>query len=300
MAIQSKNRHVLSRVFIIAGVAAAGAISFKFLKPQPSQPPVASQTRQVTALGRLIPEGSLTPLSIPAGTAGGNEVVDQWFVQESDAIQKGQVLVRLSSFNELRSAVTQAEAKLVSIGALLPFLKISQNRGQKLFQDGAISEEELAKTTASILEKQADISAAKASLEQARSQLASSEVRSPIDGRIIRIYSWPGMKQTEEGLAVIGRTDSMQVWAQVFQTDINQLSIGETATVTAETGGFEGELQATLKSIIGQVSQRDLFAIAANNDVNARVILVKLDIDPGFQKELSKLSGLNVIVRFKS
>ena len=300
MAIQSKNRHVLSRVFIIAGVAAAGAIGFKFLKPQPSQPPVASQTRQVTALGRLIPEGSLTPLSIPAGTAGGNEVVDQWFVQEGDAIQKGQVLVRLSSFNELRSAVTQAEAKLVSIGALLPFLKISQNRGQKLFQDGAISEEELAKTTASILEKQADISAAKASLEQARSQLASSEVRSPIDGRIIRIYSWPGMKQTEEGLAVIGRTDSMQVWAQVFQTDINQLSIGDTATVTAETGGFEGELQATLKSIIGQVSQRDLFAIAANNDVNARVILVKLDIEPGFQKELSKLSGLNVIVRFKS
>jgi len=107
------------------------------------------------------------------------------------------------------------------------------------------------------------------------------------------------MKQTDEGLAVIGRTESMQVWAQVFQTDVSRLRIGQSAIVKAETGGFEGEVQATLKSIIGKVSQRDLFAVAANNDVNARVILVKLDIAPEFQPELSKLSGLNVIVRFK-
>ena len=77
-----------------------------------------------------------------------------------------------------------------------------------------------------------------------------------LDGRLIRIYSWPGMKQTDEGLAVIGRTESMQVWAQVFQTDVSCLCIGQSAIV-AETGGFEGEVPATLKSIIGKVSQRD-------------------------------------------
>ena len=144
------------------------------------------------------------------------------------------------------------------------------------------------------------MAAAKAAVEQARSQLATAEVRSPLNGRLIRIYSWPGMKQSEEGLAVIGRTNSMQVWAQVFQTDVNRLRIGQVAVVTAETGGFDGEIQATLKSIIGRVSQKDLFSAAANNDVNARVVLVKLDIDQKFQKELSNLSGLNVIVRFKS
>ena len=194
----------------------------------------------------------------------------------------------------------QAESKLKSTGALLPFLQVSQTRGEKLYEDGAISEEELAKTTASILEKQADVAAARAAVEQARSQLATAEVRSPLNGRLIRIYSWPGMKQSEEGLAVIGRTNSMQVWAQVFQTDINRLRIGQAATIAAETGGFDGEIGATLKSIIGRVSQKDLFSAAANNDVNARVVLVKLDIDQKFQKELSNLSGLNVIVRFKS
>lgn len=299
MAIQPANRHALRKGLIVAGIVAAGAIGWSVLKPKPSPPPVASQPKQVTALGRLTPEGSVVPLAIPAGTAGGNEIVDRWLASEGDRITKGQVLVRLSSYDELQAALVQAESKLQSTGALLPFLKVSQNRGEKLFRDGAISEEELAKTTASILERQADVAAAQASVEQARSQLASAEVRSPLDGRLIRIYSWPGMKQTDEGLAVIGRTDSMQVWAQVFQTDINRLRIGQSATVRAETGGFDGEIQATLKSIIGQVSQRDLFAVAANNDVNARVVLVKLDLDPEFQPKLSKLSGLNVIVRFK-
>ena len=54
----------------------------------------------------------------------------------------------------------------------------------------------------------------------------------------------------------VGRTESMQVWAQVFQTDVSRLRIGQSAIVKAETGGFEGEVPATLKSIIGKVSQR--------------------------------------------
>ena len=101
---------------------------------------------------------------------------------------------------------------------------MSQSRGQQLFKDGAISEEELAKTTASILEKRADIQAAEADLSQARSQLKTAEVRSPLNGRLIRIYSFPGMKATDEGIAVVGRTGKMQVWAQVFQTDVNKLT----------------------------------------------------------------------------
>jgi len=135
MASQPKNRHALRKGLIIAGVVAAGAIGWSALKPKPSPPPVASQPKQVTALGRLTPEGSLVPLSIPAGTAGGNEIVERWFAGEGDTITKGQVLVRLSSYDELQSALVQAESKLKSTGALLPFLKVSQNRGKELFQD---------------------------------------------------------------------------------------------------------------------------------------------------------------------
>ena len=72
------------------------------------------------------------------------------------------------------------------------------------------------------------------------------------------------------------------------------------ATITAETGGFNGTLKANLNAIIGQVSDRDLFSISSNNDVNARVVLVKLDLQNSSQFDITSLSGLNVTVRFDS
>ena len=280
-------------------MAGLGIGGFQLLRPKSAPQATPPLNRQITALGRLTPEGGLVPLAIPSGSSG-SEVIDTWFVGEGDTISKGQLLARLSSYAQLSSSVTRAESTLQSTKALLPFLEISQQRGKELFQGGAISEEELAKTTASILEKRADIQASEAELAQARSELNNAEIRSPMNGRVIRIYSFPGMKATDEGVAVIGRTNRMQVWAQVFQTDVNALRPGQGATITAETGGFKGTLRATLNAIIGQVSDRDIFATSANNDVNARVVLVKLDLVPQAAIDVERLSGLNVNVRFDS
>jgi len=283
---------------VAALIGGSAVVGWKATRPNPAPAPKAPLTDQVTALGRLTPEGGLVKLSVPAGTAGGNEVVDRWFVEEGDTIRRGQVLARLSSFGQLRASLTQAQSSLESTRALLPFLEISKNRGQVLYRDGAISEEEFAKTGATIITKQADIQGAAAEVLRARKQMEAAEIRSPLNGNLIRIYSWPGMKETDQGLALIGRTDRMQVWAQVFQSDVPKLRIGQGATVKAESGGFTGTLNANLTSIIGVVSSRDLFATNANNDVNARVVLVKLDLSPSDRDRVSRLSGLNVTVRF--
>lgn len=286
------------RSLAAAALIAAGVVGWQVLKPKPKPKPPAPLIQQVTALGRLTPYGGFVKLSVPAGISGGNEVVDQWLVEEGADVSKGQLLARLSSYPQLEAGVEQAQAKLNSTKALLPYLKVSQSRGKQLYSDGAISEEELARTTASIITKEADIGGAKAALDESQRQLRSAEIRSPLDGRLIRIYSWPGMKESTDGLAVIGRTGRMQVWAQVFQTDVARLRMGQGATIKAETGGFSGERRGRLSSIIGKVSDRDLFATDSNNDVNARVVLVKLDLDPEQQRGLANLAGLNVTVRF--
>lgn len=283
---------------VAALIAGIGLTVWEASRPKPAPIPATPLVKQVTALGRLTPEGSLVKLSVPAGTVGGNEVVERWFVEEGDPIRRGQVLARLSSYAQLRATLSQAESSLTSTKALLPFLEISRNRGQVLFRDGAISEEELAKTSASIVTKRADIQGAQAEVLRARQQLRAAEIRSPLDGNLIRIFSWPGMKETDQGLALVGRTDRMQVWAQVFQSDVPRLRIRQGATIRAESGGFSGGIRASLASIIGVVSARDLFATNANNDVNARVVLVKLDLDPTDRPRVARLSGLNVTVRF--
>ena len=282
-------------VLVVAAGLGFGALQ---LRPKPQPKPAAPLVHAVTALGRLIPEGDLVTLSVPAGVSGGNEVVQTWLVQEGDPIRKGQLLARLSSYDQLAASLNQTKASLNSSQALLPYLVISKDKGSELFSDGAISEEELGKAQAGVIRQQSDIKADAAAVNRARFQLAAAEIRSPLDGTLIRIYSWPGMKETSDGLALVGRTDRMQVWAQVFQSDLPKLTIGQGATVQAESGGFQGVLRAKLATIVGNVSQRDLFAVNGNNDVNARVVLVKLAIDDADRGRVRNLSNLNVTVRF--
>ena len=70
---------------------------------------------------------------------------------------------------------------------------------------------------------------------------------------------------------------------------ISNISQGQRASVKAESGGFN-ILNAKVRSIIGEVSERDLFAINGSNDINARVILVKLDLDPDDRPKVQQLS----------
>ena len=285
--------------WLLAALVGGGLIvGWRLSQPKPIPKATAPVRQEVTALGRLTPEGGLVGLSVPAGTVGGSEVVERWFVKEGDSITKGQTLARLSSFSQLNATLIQAESALTSTKALLPFLEISKRRGEILYRDGAISEEELAKTTASILTKRADITGAEAEVMRAQKQLLAAEIQAPLDGTLIKIYSWPGMKETSDGLALIGRTGQMQVWAQVFQSDVPKLRPGQGATVKPETGSFTGTMRATLDSVVGLVSARDLFATNANNDVNARVVLVKLNLEPADRTRVERLSGLNVTVRF--
>lgn len=283
---------------LIALVAGGGWAAWTFTRPKPAALPATPIVRAVTALGRLTPSGGLVNLSTPSGTAGGNEVVDRWYVGEGEPIRKGQLLARLSSYGQLKASLEQAEADLSATRSLLPFLEISKAKGSELFSEGAISEEELGKAQAGVTGRRADIRSGEAAVARARLQLEAAEVRSPLDGQLIRIYSWPGMKETADGLALVGRTERMQVWAQVFQSDIPKLAVGQGASVRAESGGFQGTLRARLESIIGNVSERDLFSVSGNNDVNSRVVLVKLDLAPEDQSRVARLSGLNVTVRF--
>ncbi|MBW4531601.1 MAG: hypothetical protein KME02_13045 [Aphanothece saxicola GSE-SYN-MK-01-06B] len=222
-----------------------------------------------------------------------------------------------------QGARLKAEADLKAEQVVIPYLKISQQKSVELFKAGAISEEELGKADAALAQGQAniqalkgtlydnltvrpvdrqvalaDVAVAKASLAQARSQLRNAEIRSPLDGRLLRIYSWPGMKETDQGLAQAGQIGAMQVWAQVFQSDIPQVRSGQPVEIWPESGGFSGKLQGRVQNITGEVSDRDLFSVNSNNNVNARVVLVKINLTPADSSRLAKLSGLNVNVRF--
>jgi HlyD family secretion protein len=256
-------------------------------------------------------------------------LLSSWYELEQSRQQaEAQVLLDRAKLEQVVAGARTGErakavADLQAEQVVLPYLEISQNKSVQLFKEGAISEEELGKARSALAQGQARIQAlrggvkdaltvrpvdiqvarsqlqvSEAGLGQAIKQLENAEIRSPLDGRLLRIYSWPGMKETDQGLAQLGRVTEMQVWAQVFQTDIPRVRPGQRATIWAESGGFNGQLQATVNEITGEISNRDIFSINANNNVNARVVLVRLNLSPTDSKRLAKLTGLNVNVRF--
>lgn len=287
------------QIIAVIGLVAAGTLGItQLFHRQEKQEVVTQIKRAVTALGRITPKGGNVKLAVPAGVTGGNEIVTKWLVDEGDQIRKGQQIAFLSSYDQLKTEVTTAEENLRLSKSLLPFLEVSREKAKQLLERGSLSKEEYSKTISTLLTKKSEILSNKTALQRSKKNLQSSIIESPLNGRLIKIYSWPGMSETTDGLALAAQTSKMQVWAQVFQTDISRIKRGQSAIVKAESGGFTGKLQANVKSIIGQVSERDLFAISGNNDVNARVVLVKLDLNPDSEKIVENLSGLNVSVTF--
>lgn len=285
---------------LVAGACLIGAAIWNQTRPKPAPTPPSEAARQVTALGRLTPKNGITKLSVPAGVTGGNEIVTEWVVEEGSEIQKGQLLAKLSSYDQLKASVSEAQQRLNLSQDLLPYWQISEQKAKAALKKGVISEEEYVSTKTQLASKASNVATDKTALVKAKSDLSSALVTSPVQGRLIKIYSWPGMKETSDGLGLVGNTGEMQVWSQVFQTDISKIRVGQRAKVRAESGGFKGTLGATVNAIVGQVSERDIFAVDGSNDVNARVILVKLDLDPADRAKTMNLSGLNVLVSFSS
>jgi HlyD family secretion protein len=139
---------------------------------------------------------------------------------------------------------------------------------------------------------------AEASRERAKQEFNYATVRAPQDGRILKIFAWPGDKVGENGLLEMADTSNMVVTAEVYQSDMSKLQIGQGATITAD--GFKGSARATLYKVLPQVQKQSTFAGTPGENMDQRVYEVKLRLHPT-AKEQTRLrfaSNLQVNVVF--
>jgi HlyD family secretion protein len=145
---------------------------------------------------------------------------------------------------------------------------------------------------------QADIESAKASVKQAQAELDLSAVRSPIDGQVLKIHTWPGEIIGNLGIAELGRTQQMYVVAEVYETDIKKVRIGQSAMITADA--FSGKIWGTVTDIGLQVNKQNIFNTNPGADTDNKVIDVKIRINtPADNKRVSTLTDLQVQVLIK-
>jgi ABC exporter DevB family membrane fusion protein len=145
-----------------------------------------------------------------------------------------------------------------------------------------------------ILVAQVNIKTAQASVDQAKAELDLAYVRVPKAGQILQIYTWPGELVNNKGIVQFGQTTQMYVKAEVYETDISQVRVGQRATITSQ--GFQGKLQGTVDEIGLSIGKKDILGTDPVADVDSRVVEVKIRLDSTDNRKVSHLSNLQVQV----
>jgi HlyD family secretion protein len=141
---------------------------------------------------------------------------------------------------------------------------------------------------------QAEVDSAMATVKKAQATLDLAYVRASKDGQILKIHTWPGETIGNKGIVELGKTDQMYVVAEVYQTDIQKVRLGQRATITSDA--FAGTVQGTVDQIGLQIFKRDVLSTDPLADTDARVVEVKVRLDPTDSQKVAGLTNVQVNV----
>lgn len=141
---------------------------------------------------------------------------------------------------------------------------------------------------------EAEVDKASAAVKKANGDLAEAYIRAPSSGRILDIYAKPGEVVGSKGIAELGQTSQMQVVAEVYQTDISKIREGQQAIITSES--FPDQLHGTVRLVGLQVIKQEVTSGEAGENLDRKVIEVRLRINPEDSQRVANLTNLQVQV----
>jgi HlyD family secretion protein len=194
--------------------------------------------------------------------------------------------------DDQKATVLQGEANVASANARLAELK-------RQFEIDQIDAESQIRVARAQLER-AKAEFPIASLER---QVASAEARArrlalyaPIDGRILNIKIKPGEDVGSGPVLTMGDTTLMRAVAEVYETDIASVRIGQPATITSFA--LPRQIAGKVARIGNIVFKNDVLNVDPAARADARVIEVWIDLDD--EPLIQQLTNLTVDVRIKT
>ena len=139
-----------------------------------------------------------------------------------------------------------------------------------------------------------ELEAAQKSVKSAQANLDLAYVRSPQNGQIIKIHTWTGEIVSNDGIVSIGNTNQMYVTAEVYETDIKRVKLGQSATIKAE--GIVNNLKGIVDEIGLEIGTKNVLGTDPVADADARVVEVKIRLTPEDSKKVAGLTNLQVNV----
>lgn len=298
----------------LVGVALLGLFVFAALRPREKTKGKEVRTEQI-ATRRLESwvraPGEVEPARLLQISSNVTGRVTELSVQEGDRARRGQVLLRLES-DRYRSAAAQTRARLEAAQANLQVARANValskqvlQRKERLFGEGLIAEAEIEETrnqaavdAARLEAAQEDVHSLRASLEEADQNLRETVFIAPIDGVVTLLNVEVGenvitgtMNNPGTVILSLAELDTMVVEAEVDETDVTSLAVGQSARVLLDALP-DTSLVGTVESI-GQSGRR-----SASGQSTAIYFPVRVRIDqefsalrPGMSADVEILTG---------
>lgn len=267
--------------------------------PRPVAAPVVRPPEAVAALGQLEPAGDVRRLAAPVSGFGGTPRIDQLLVAEGDRLSKGQVVARFDNRAQIQADLAGVAARLRTLAAEIKLQEREVQRYTRAARVGAAALVLLDEKRDELLRLQGQQQQAIAEQRKLTADLAQSELRSPLDGRVLRIHSREGERPTSDGVMEVGASQAMEALIEVYESDINRVRTGQPVSLTSENGGFQGTLTGVVSAISPQVRQRQVLSTDPTGDADARVVEVRVKLDADSAQRVSSLAGMKVIARFR-
>lgn len=139
---------------------------------------------------------------------------------------------------------------------------------------------------------QTEVDQTKAAMQQAQTDLEQTQIRAPMAAQVLKIHVRPGEKLGDAGLVDLAQTHQMVGVAEVYQTDIGEVQMGQAATITSSS--LSEPLQGTVSQIGLQVIRQTVFSNEPGENLDRRVVEVKIRLSPQDSRRVRGLTNLQV------
>ena len=244
----------------------------------PTALPSFAQERSISSLGRLEPNDGVIALSGPSGNGLSGAVIKELLVSEGDWVEKDQVLAYTDSYNLRKAEVGRLQA-------ILENAQSEMKRQSNLSKTSATSKVKLDEATM-------QLSIAEADIRTARARMELSVVRSPLRAQVLEIHAHPGERVGTQGIMEIGQTDRMYAVAEVYETDITAVQVGQSARII--TPALREPVTGKVERIALKIGRMDALGTDPIAKTDARVVEVFILLDE--PEALSALTNMQVEV----
>ena len=193
-------------------------------------------------------------------------------------------------------ALTTAKEQLSEAQAKLNRIKSSQR--EQLAEAKATLNKIAEVRPVDVAVAEAEVRQAQAAVKTAKAELDRAYIKSPQAGTVIRILTRPGeVVKSDEGIAKIGQIEEMYAVAEVYESDINKVEVGQSVTVTSSA--IAEKLTGTVEKIGLEIERQNVVNTDPTSNIDARVVEVKIKLEDASSQKVKGLTNLQVNARIE-